>query len=353
MRNNSQDERIYGKRNRFSAGKEDYTAQKAGQKTYLPLDGQIEKLKADGLLIEDEAHAKARLKWEGYYNFAVGYNRLFRQGGKRYFQGTTFRQVEALYDFDKHLRGIVYEYAQSLECTLKAFVSDVFSKNYGVHENKYLAEENFTTEEGERGNVRWLISTCKEALRDAVKSGASTYRDYVAHNATTYGHVPLWALIRTLSFGNASKFLKLMKPKDKKEIAAEYGLSGAKLCNMMELAVCFRNIAAHGERVYCAALPSVRLTEELEIFSSLQTPRNANGTLRFGRNDFLSFLIVLKYLLPPKEFSVCLERVKKEVDELASVLPPVAMNRVYEVSGLSGSWRKLDKIRVGVSARQG
>lgn len=320
---------------------------RAEKKAYLSLDGQIEKLKADGLTIEDERHAKTRLKWEGYYHFVVGYNRLFKDAEKRYFTGTTFQEVEALYDFDKRLRGIVYEYAQSVECTLKAFVSDVFSKKYGVDESRYLLEENFTREEKERGNVRWLVASCKEALRDAVKLGTSGYRDYVAHNATVYGHVPLWALIRALSFGNTSKFLKLMKKEDKREIALEYGVSAPVLCNMMELAVCFRNIAAHGERVYCAALPSVRLTEKLSVFAPLQTPRRADGSLKYGRNDFMAFLIVLKYLLPANEFSTCLSRVVKEVEILSGILSPAAMKRVYEASGLSGSWKKLDRIRVG------
>ncbi len=317
----------------------------AKQKIYLDRDGQIEKLKADGLIIPDEGRAKARLKWEGYYQFAVGYNRLFRVNGK-YLQGTTFEHIEALYDFDKHLRGIVYEYAQSVECTLKALVSDEFSKRYGVNENDYLKEENFTADPKEQGNVRWLVATCKETLRDALKAGTSGYRDYIAHNAGTYGHVPLWALIRALSFGNTSKFFKLMKFDAQTEIAREYGLSAQNLCNMTEIAVCFRNIAAHGERVFCAALSTARLSEKLPAFPLLQIPRRADGAYKYGKNDFMAFLISLKYLLRANEFSECLKRVAFEVDVLSTKLPPSIMKKVYEASGLSGAWKKLDKMNV-------
>ena len=172
-----------------------------GEKVYLTYEQQIEKLKRDGLIVPDEREAKRRLKWEGYYNFAVGYNRLFKDDKKRYIRGTRFDHIEALYDFDKHLRGIVYEYTQAVECNIKALVADTFSKRYGVNERSYLAEENFTSEETERGNVRWLISTCKELLEDSLREDAKSYRDYIAHNARVYGHVPLWALIRALSFG--------------------------------------------------------------------------------------------------------------------------------------------------------
>ena len=78
-----------------------------GDKVYLTYKQQIEKLKKDGLIVSDEQDALSRLKWEGYYNFAGGYNRLFKDEKKRYFRGTKFEHIEALYDFDTHLSGIV------------------------------------------------------------------------------------------------------------------------------------------------------------------------------------------------------------------------------------------------------
>lgn len=315
-----------------------------GDKVYLTYKQQIEKLKKDGLIVSDEQDALSRLKWEGYYNFAVGYNRLFKDEKKRYFRGTKFEHIEALYDFDKHLRGIVYEYTQGLECNVKALVADTFSRRYGVNERSYLAEENFTAEESEKGNVHWLISTCKEVISDSLKEDSKSYRDYIAHNAKTYGHVPLWALIRALSFGNASKFLKLMKSADRAQIAEEYGVSGSVLCNMTEMAVGFRNIAAHGERVFCAHLPAVRLTDSLPVFRKIQVPRLSDGRYKYGRCDFFALVLIFKYMLPKREFSAFLSRVIGEVDALQKVLPPFAIRRVFEQTGLSGAWRKLASV---------
>jgi abortive infection bacteriophage resistance protein len=90
----------------------------------LNSDQQIEKLIGDGLEIPDVAHAKRRLKWEGYYNFAVGYNRFFKDGNKRYVRGVTFAHIEALFDFDRRLREIVYEATQQVELNLKAILSE-------------------------------------------------------------------------------------------------------------------------------------------------------------------------------------------------------------------------------------
>ncbi len=318
---------------------------KSNKKHYIPIDEQIAKLKRDGLQIPDEKRARLRLKWEGYFNFAVGYNRLFKDDKKRYFNGVTFEHIEALYDFDKHLRAIAYEYAQSVECTIKALVSDLFSRRYGVDEKTYLSAENFSAAPADAPNVNWVISTCKRTLEEAVRKDTNSYRDYIAYTHSTYKHVPFWALIRALSFGNVSKFLKVMKREDRAEIAREYGLSGNTLCNMLEIAVCFRNIAAHGERMYCASLSATRLTDKLSVFYKLQIPRSSDGSYRYGRRDFMSFLITLKYLLPTAEFSRCMQRVVEEVETLERSIPSFAMQRVYAQSGLLGSWKKLDKIR--------
>ncbi|MBQ9118401.1 MAG: Abi family protein [Clostridia bacterium] len=315
--------------------------QTVGKKVYFTFDEQIAKLKSDGLMIADEKRAKARLKWEGYFNFAVGYNRLFKDG-KKYVAGTTFEHIEALYDYDRRIRDVVYECTQIIECNLKALVSDVFSKRYGVNERSYLAEENFTDEPSMSPKVRWIVGTCRSTLEDGIRMGSSYYHDYIAYYDKTYGHVPLWALIRALSFGNTSKFLRLMKLADRKEIAKEYGITPDVLCNLTEIAVSFRNVAAHGERVYCAALPKVRLSDDLSILSRLQVPRFADGRRKYAKCDFMAFLIVAKYLLRPTEFARYLQIVKEETQKLEENIPAWAMKRVYEKTGLSGSWKKLD-----------
>jgi hypothetical protein len=55
-------------------------------------------------------------------------------------------------------------------------------------------------------------------------------------------------------------------------------------------------------------------------------------------------VLIFKYMLPKKEFSAFLSRVIGEVDALQKVLPPFAMRRVFEQTGLSGAWRKLASV---------
>ena len=319
-------------------------AKKANQKVYFNSDQQIAKLKSDGLYIPDEKHAKRRLKWEGYYNFAVGYNRLFKDENKRYRKGVSFEHVEALFDFDKRLREIVYEATQQVECNIKAMVSDVFSARYGVDERVYLQEANFTQAPNELPHVRWIIGTCRSALQDARKVGSSAYRDYIAYYDKTYQHVPFWVLIRLLSFGNVSKFLSLLKLDDGREVAKEYGLSYAELCNIIELLVCFRNIAAHGERVYCVQLPRVRLTQGLGVLPKLELPKKQDGATMYGDNDCMAMIIALKYVLPKAAFDDYFGQLKRAVETLEGQLPAFAYHRVLHAMGLQGNWKNLNRM---------
>ena len=316
----------------------------ASPKIYLDGDGQIEKLRQDGLNIPDVKHAKRRLKWEGYYNFAVGYNRLFKDEKKRYLPGVEFAHIEALFDFDKRLREIVYEATQQVECNLKAILSDEFSARYGVDENEYLREENFTSNPNDRAKVRWIIGTCRAALKEACEVGSPVYRDYVAYYDVNYRHVPFWVLIRTLTFGNTSKFLRLLKPDDGRELAKEYGLPYDTLCNMMELVVCFRNIAAHGERVYCAHLHHLKMDQSLSVLPRLELPKKQNGAPMYGLNDCLALFVALKYLLPKAAFDGYFEEMKRAVERLERQLPSFALERALREMGLQGEWKSLDSL---------
>ena len=101
----------------------------------------------------------------------------------------------------------------------------------------------------------------------------------------------------------------------------------------------------NGTGTTAARLPAVRLTEKLPIFRSLQIPRFPDGRQKYGRCDFLALVVIFKYMLPKGEFSDFLRRTVREVDAVEKALPPFAMRRAYEETGLSGAWRKLDAMK--------
>lgn len=88
----------------------------------------------------------------------------------------------------------------------------------------------------------------------------------VRHYKAKYGHVPLWVLAKSLTFGSIEHFFHLMKPAEQrlvcKGIAEATGRLGgdnpyfdpksARLS--LGPIVKFRNICAHDDRLYCAKI---------------------------------------------------------------------------------------------------
>ena len=316
-------------------------------KDFYTYQQQLDKLKSKGLIIKDENSAIEILKKEGYYNIINGYSPLFKNGYKKFCKGTTFEDICCLYEFDKNLRSIVYKYSASIECYCKALIAHEFSKNHGVDEKKYLTAAAFTQNKNSATGVRDLITDCNQTITEALNRKSNKYREYIAHNYLYNGHVPMWVLIRALSFGTTSILYKYMVESEKEAIAANFKLSAEQLENILEVVVPFRNIVAHGERTYCARLVRKRLSTTLPVTTKLCLAKNQNGDNKYGRNDFLALMICFKYLLPSIEFASFITEFNANLVQLSEHLNASLVGKVKIQMGLSTeSWKNLSRIKI-------
>ncbi len=315
-------------------------------KDFYSYEQQIEKLKEKGLIIHDEEFALSFLKSEGYYNVINGYSPDFKKNGD-FYQGTTFDDICNLYAFDKELRSIIYKYTSSIETHIKALIAHEFSRVHGVDEKTYLQPECFSEKARAVEDVARLIETCNETIQDALNEKSNKYRKYIDHNYKNHHHVPLWILVRALSFGTISIFYKNMKEEEKEEIAKNYNIKASQLANMLEVVVSYRNIVAHGERTFCARLPKTRLSTKLSVTKKLSIEKNEKGDIKFGRNDFLALLICCKYLLPENEFGLLVFDLKNCIYQLSLKLNPVLLAHIKTSMGLkSNSWKNLPSLTI-------
>ena len=314
-------------------------------KEFYTYEQQLEKLRKDGLIIVDENKAIDFLKFEGYYNVINGYASTFEVDNK-FCKGTTFDDIRYLYDFDKSLRSIVYKYTSSIETHIKALIAHEFSRVHGVDEKVYLQKGNFTRDGKAATAVTRLIDECNSVISEALNRNSNKYRQYIAHNHDVHGHVPMWVLIRALTFGTTSIFYKNMLDNERDRVADNYNITADQLANMLEVVVSYRNIVAHGERTFCARLPRTRLSTNLEITKKLCIAKNAKGEIKFGRNDFLSLLICCKYLLSSLDFTGFIFELESSLDNLAKHLSPSMMGKIKILMGLkSNSWKILPKLK--------
>lgn len=315
-------------------------------KPFYTYEQQIEKLKNANLIIEDENQAIDYLKFDGYYNIINGYSFIFKNEKDKYLRGTTFSDIKTLYDFDKSLRNIIYKYASSIECHIKAIVAHEFSRNHGVDEKLYLSPESFAQNPKNAEAVSRLIKECNSTIEDARNKNSNKYRSYVEHNLRVNGHVPMWVLVRALSFGTVSILYKLLCEPEKYEISQIYELTPKQLSNALEVVVSFRNIVAHGERTFCAKLPKTRLSTTFGVIPKMSIAKNANGENKFGKNDFLALMICFKYLLQPIEFSGFMTETEILFDSLSENLSPDLIGKIRTEMGLKGNgWKLLPKLK--------
>lgn len=314
-------------------------------KVFYDYNQQIDKLKnSDKLIIDDEESAKDYLRLEGYYNVINGYAHIFKNG-KKFIKGVKFENIRRLYEFDKALRSIVYKYTSSIECHIKALIAHEFSRVHGVDENEYLQTSSFTANENSKEPIKRLIEECQKTIDEAQNRNSNKYREYIAHNKTAHGHVPLWVLVRALSFGTVSIFYKNMQDAEKDAIAQNYHISADKLANILEVVVSFRNIVAHGERTFCAKLPRTRLSTKLHIAQKLSIPKNHKGENKFGRTDFLALLICCKYMLPPIEFAGFINELEICLESLSKSQTPHIMGKIKCAMGLqTNNWLRLPRM---------
>ena len=110
------------------------------------VEEQIEILKNKGIIFKDEEKAKKIILRENFYNLTTDYDDIFLNLKKStnenevYEEETYFEELYAIYQLDRELRSLIFDYINLLEINIKSYISYVFSEKYG--EKDYGTEKN-------------------------------------------------------------------------------------------------------------------------------------------------------------------------------------------------------------------
>ena len=225
---------------------------------YATAEEQIEKLKRQGLIIDDPAFAKAELELYGYSNLIKSYRAPYTivsdEGKKTYRSGITFEQVLSLYILDKNLRNAVMASMLDLEEHVKEAAADIIARKYGTNPDDYLQFRNYVNKK--KRKYRFSLP----AILDKLKEALDTDKDPIAHYSQKYGAVPPWILFKSIYFSTIVNFINLFKPEEQLALAEKlydahdldiYGKSLVSLMlNTLFICIEYRNLSAHGGRVY-------------------------------------------------------------------------------------------------------
>lgn len=296
------------------------------RKEFKTINEQLDILKDRGLIIEDELVAKDTLLRENYF-FIMGYRHLFMKSAKesKFIPGTTFGELYSLFTFDRNFRNIIFKNVLVIENQLKSVTSYQLSKKYGYREKDYLNPKNFTPDKYKARRVKDLIDKMKRQIRINASSHNAT-----VHYINNYGYIPLWVLVKVLSFGIVCELYTILKREDQLEIAEVFGTTPEVLEDILVILSNYRNLCAHEDIVF--EHRTERVIPDTKYHEMMNIPK-MDGEYIYGKNDLFAIIIIFKILLNKKDFRIMMKEVEYEIELLDGRVDTISINKVLDRMG--------------------
>lgn len=306
-------------------------------KDFKNLDEQINILEYKGLIIKNREYAETVLLRENYF-FLNGYRHLFlkSKNDKRFIEGTTFEELYSLFLFDRKFRNIIFKHLLIIENNIKSIISYQLSKKYGYKENDYLKTKNFTSNPEKQRQVNDLMKKMKRQVRANAPQHSATM-----HYVNNYGYIPLWVLVKVLSFGIVSELFSILKKEDQEAIALNYDISVESLSNYLPILANYRNLCAHEDIVF---ENKTQRSIENTIYHKLLKINKIDGEYMYGKNDIFALIIIIKQLITEVEFKNLTEEIKHALENLEYNLNTITIVKVLDRMGFPENWQDLMNI---------
>ena len=304
------------------------------EKIFKTLDEQISILRGKNLIIDDEEYVKNILLRENYF-FINGYRYLFYKSNKEktFIKGTNFREIYALFYFDRQLRNILFKNILILENNIKSIISYELSRKYGFKEKKYLNPSNFTTDPKRTRQVNDLVKKIKRQIIVNGKEHTAT-----KHYKSNYGYIPLWVVVKVLSFGIVGELYTILKLEDQEKIADLFNVDVESLLTYLPIIANYRNLCAHEDICYeHKTQKEIPITKYHEL---LHIPK-MNGEYIYGINDLFALIIILKRLLRKDNFHDMLNEISYELDYLSGRLHTISIDKVLDRMGFPKNFKDI------------
>lgn len=296
-------------------------------KDFKTISQQVEILKNKGLIVDDIEKAENILLKENYF-FLNGYRHLFMNSptDRTFVTGSTFDELYSLFLFDRYSRNIFFKNLLIIENRLKSVISYQLSKKYGYKERDYLNLKNFTQDPEKKRRVRDIIDKMKRQIRINTSRHNATM-----HYVKNYGYIPLWILVKVLSFGIVCELFSILKDEDKLEVASVFGITVEYLEDFLPILSNYRNLCAHEDIVFDHKterfIPDTDYHKKLNIFKM-------DGEYIYGKNDLFAVIIIFKHMLEDDEFRLMLKEFEYELEKLDGRIDSIPVEKILDTMGV-------------------
>lgn len=304
------------------------------KKEFKTLDQQIDILKGKGLVIENVDKVKKILFRENYF-FINGYRYIFYKSkdDRTFIEGTSFDELYAFFLFDRNIRNIMFKNILIVENNIKSVMSYIMSKKYGIREKDYLRFTNFSRDSLKTRKVNDVLGKMKRQIKINSKQHSATL-----HYIMNYGYIPMWILVKVLSFGIVSELYSILRNEDMEEIANYYEISPNELEIFLSVTANYRNLCAHEDILFDHK--TQRNIPDTKYHELLNIPK-VDGEYVYGKNDFFSVIIIMKHLLTKEEFRLLIYEIGYEIDLLDGKVSSIPLSKILHRVGFVDNWRDI------------
>lgn len=305
---------------------------------FLDYNGQVDKLVNEkDLIVNDRNFAVEMLTRYGYFSLIGGYKNIYiNKSVRKYKRGTTFEDIVNLYKFDEELRSLFLKNILKFERKLHSVISYHFTQIYGEKQTFYLDRNNYNYIPQYRKGIDELIRKLNN-----LANGSTDYA-YIKYHKGKYGNVPLWVLINAVTLGAVSRFYMYSKPSLQSKISIDFpDLNEKQLGQVLSVITKFRNVCAHGERLF--TYKTADSIGDLVLHKKLNIPVKRN-TYQYGKNDLFAVVISLRYVLPKDDFLIFKKQLSDLIKKLVSATS-LTENDILSAMGFPSNWKKITLYR--------
>lgn len=220
------------------------------EKEAFTIKQQIERLQERGLIITPEDKADHYLSHISYYRLGEYWhsmqldktNHIFKENSK-------FKDVIALYSFDRELRILLFDIIEKIEISLRTKLIYHLS-----HEFNAWWFQNFNI----FNDSKELVKTFANLEEELVRTKEATIKNHFKNHKDDLRFPPAWKSLEQASFGSLSKLYGNLKHtvKSKDTIASDYGVvNHTFLPSWLQSIAQIRNYCAHHSRLWNKNLP--------------------------------------------------------------------------------------------------
>ena len=291
------------------------------------------------LNISNLSYAEGKLHDIGYYSLIDGYKDIFYNSMTRtYVKGTDFSDIVALYEFDENLRSLVFKYICHIEQKIRSLISYSFCEAFSETQSAYLDSANYNISNKNSRDISKLISIL------TYEANQNTEHSYVVYQRNTYGNVPLWVIMKTLTLGQTSKMYSFMLPSIKSKVSVHYSnITEKELIQYLKVLTVFRNICAHNERLFSFEtrfeIPDTTLHKKMRI------PQKGTQYL-YGKHDMFALLIAFRYLLDKKDFKSLKKELTRLLNSFSATTSVSQKNKLLQAMHFPSNWSNITRYKI-------